>query len=153
MLNRRIITSDPGFPFVMSTRCSHFWSFTIDEADRVVVERDCVTYFIYLASLSWKCLVVAAYCPTLLEEKWAFPGEVELLSDSNACGLNGSFPGLTQQPGRAPYPRHLAQPSLFFNLLYSMCVLMSLWLSVCVLIAQLSQLTGIGKENFWKTRQ
>ena len=54
-------------------------------------------------------------------------------------GPNRSLPGFSKQPGRALYTRHLEQRCLFFNLLSSMFVLISFWLSVCVLIAQLSQ--------------
>lgn len=61
-----------------------------------------------------------------------------------------TLPGLPKQPGRALPPRHLEQPSLIFNLLCRMYVSVSFLLSVFVLIAQLSRLTGIGKENFWK---
>lgn len=98
----------------------------------------------FLGSTQWQLSV-----PPCGRSSGDFQGKWNSSSYFNACGPqrpNRSFPGLTKQLTRAPYPRHLEQPRLFFMLVY-----INVFLTVCVLIAQLSQLTGIGKENFWKT--
>lgn len=78
MFNVRIIMSDQGLPFLCGVCILS--SGDSPSVDRVVEERDRLRDHIYLASFSGKCPEVADSSPTLLEEKWAFPGEVELLS-------------------------------------------------------------------------
>lgn len=69
--------SDQGFPFFCGVCILLFGD--SPSVDRVVEERDRLRDHIYLASFSGKCPEVADSSPTLLEEQWAFPGEVELL--------------------------------------------------------------------------
>lgn len=143
----------PGFSF-----CREEWLFSFLKLPHwwgrwAGVER-VVSQVCPRARFSWKRLVVAASSLTCWRSSGDFQGKwnasVTLVLVGHS-GPNRSLPRPTKQPGRAPYPRHVEQPSLFWSLLCSLYVLMSFCLSVCVSIAQLSQLTGIGKENFWKT--
>lgn len=125
MLNVRITMSDQGFPLLCGVYILSFGDSPL--VDRVGEERDCLRDHIYLASFSGKCPEVADSSPTLLEEQWGFPGEVELLSTRRTGRPQrppGSLPGLATQSARA-VPSKLSTAPLLSILLGGMYVGMS----------------------------
>ena len=124
--------SDQGFPFFCGVCILLFGD--SPSVDRVVEERDRLRDHIYLASFSGKCPEVADSSPTLLEEQWAFPGEVDLLGTWSTGGPqrpHGSLPGLATQSARA-VPSKLSMATFAVCPAGGVYVGMSFWLSVCL---------------------
>lgn len=143
----------PGFSF-----CCEEWAFCSVKlrsgSDSESGGGECPTGCIF-----WPALPGAASNPPLLEERclahlcWRSSGDfqgsrVPQLT-SSTCGPQWAW---RSSQGGLPALGLEGSWSLFFDLWCSMHILITFSLSVCVLIAQLSQLIGIGKENFWKTQ-